>query len=149
MEGAVAGARLIRISAGLGEQLFIEIASYFRPSIFNTTPLHSPVVAPSHRSAKCRPLLLPPPLARPRSMPQRLRWRPRSTRPPLLALHCTRDSLSLVPSAAQSPTALSHPSMCMFPHPSMALTRANGSVAPPYATAQAESYLENDDRAPS
>jgi hypothetical protein len=104
-------------------------ASYLRLFIFNTTPLHSrlPSSLLSSIPAKWLPLLPPPPPARARSTPRRLRSRPTLTRPLPPALRCTRDSLSLVPSAVQSPTAPSHPSMCTLYRSSH--WDANGCIA--------------------
>jgi hypothetical protein len=92
-----------------------------RPSSPLSAPSFVACTKPHQRT--CLPLLLPPAPARTSSMPQRLRSQPRSTQLPPPALTCTRDLLSLVPSAAPLPTAPSHPSMCTFAR----ISAANGS----------------------
>jgi hypothetical protein len=117
-----------------------------RLSIFNTPTLSTPhpSLLPSI-PAKWPPLLLPLPPASARSMPQRPSSRP-LTLPRPLALLCTRDSLSPVPSAAPSPTEPSHPSMCTLCRPPMAPDDANGCLA---HVLRQLTGIENDDRMPS
>ena len=120
-------------------------ARNLRLSSFNhqTSPLH--FLRFSSIPAKWPPTPLPPPPAPARSMPRRLSSRP-LTLPLPLALTCTRDSLSPVPSAAPSPTEPSHPSMCTLSRSAMALRGLNGCIA---QVLRQLTDVQNDDRMPS
>lgn len=120
--------------------LVISVLSSFN---HQTSPLH--FLRFSSIPAKWPPTPLPPPPAPARSMPRRLSSRP-LTLPLPLALTCTRDSLSPVPSAAPSPTEPSHPSMCTLSRSVMALRGLNGCIA---QVLRQLTDVKNDDRMPS
>jgi hypothetical protein len=105
------------------------INSPFPPGRQVSPPLstQSSVAFVTAYQSKWPPPLLPPALARQSSTQQRHRLQLRSTPtlPPVST--CTRDLLSPVQSAVQSPMALSHLLMCTFTSSSEALSLVNGS----------------------